>query len=791
MAASTRPRGSLVPDRPSAHAYARPPASASVSPLPAGSRALRGNRSFVALARMIGLGARTDEEKGGADAADADEDEDEGEEEGDGVGSEADDADEDALLWDAQTALDAGHAALAVDCFTKAARAPVCSAAACLALGHLLAREACAAPPSSSAPGTLSPFVRAVPRAPRPERKLSTSPPPAWTLPTHGRRVVRDVERLGTAAGWLVLGLAWVVDAELAREGRAAARRPRTHARARTPPRTPPNDGAADTTPPSLRSMSTAESLLPSTPAEESDEERTDQSAVRLYLLYDLLSSLVQLYRHGHVQAGDAVFLPPLAASDLPRALRQEGNAQKGRNAWTLGAVVAAAVVQLQILNDGNMALRVDHDGATREGTVIIAKYILGMTAPPHLSASYWRGVLEHRFCGLELPDQLVRHATQRLNTSLRATPTSAPTTAAATEYPFPLTTSAPPAPSVTSSRNETSRSRSGTSSTAPASSSGTPVRRAPAGTRARPPHRRQPSSSSTASVFSARAGPGSKSTASLASLTLPSDEPERPVHTRASAAAGGDAAATLRRLRAFDTAPDADAAQSSKRAWWPDLAAWTGTAPRRARAGLPAFPLPTETGSDELSLPPAAGHAETIAAVQANHKSDSVTHRPLRPVASSPHLTSPSPLTSLDPHTGATRVAALSPPPPPAMLRPKSSAALRRTVPVPEPPADPHAIAPIDPALAAAELASALTRHGACGVCGAQGVNLPSCPKCGLAFCSRACRVGETRAGNGKRHICGAWESRRLMQTPHMQPQPQPVADGTPVGSPRAAKVH
>ena len=60
--------------------------------------------------------------------------------------------------------------------------------------------------------------------------------------------------------------------------------------------------------------------------------------------------------------------------------------------------------------------------------------------------------------------------------------------------------------------------------------------------------------------------------------------------------------------------------------------------------------------------------------------------------------------------------------------------------------------IAPIDRALAEAELASALTKQVKCSVCGAEGVNFPECRKCGLHFCSRECRIGVQGAGDGKR---------------------------------------
>lgn len=82
-----------------------------------------------------------------------------------------------------------------------------------------------------------------------------------------------------------------------------------------------------------------------------------------------------------------------------------------------------------------------------------------------------------------------------------------------------------------------------------------------------------------------------------------------------------------------------------------------------------------------------------------------------------------------------------------PEMRRPSSlSAPQRRRLPF-EPT---EAVASIDPELAALELASALTKHVTCSVCGVDGVNFPNCRKCGLTFCSRPCRIDG--AGNGKR---------------------------------------
>jgi hypothetical protein len=40
--------------------------------------------------------------------------------------------------------------------------------------------------------------------------------------------------------------------------------------------------------------------------------------------------------------------------------------------------------------------------------------------------------------------------------------------------------------------------------------------------------------------------------------------------------------------------------------------------------------------------------------------------------------------------------------------------------------------------------------------------MNLPACPKCKVAFCSRECRVGVEGGGDGKKHVCGLAEERK-----------------------------
>lgn len=56
-----------------------------------------------------------------------------------------------------------------------------------------------------------------------------------------------------------------------------------------------------------------------------------------------------------------------------------------------------------------------------------------------------------------------------------------------------------------------------------------------------------------------------------------------------------------------------------------------------------------------------------------------------------------------------------------------------------------------LDPQLRQLEMDSKVTMASRCDVCGTEGVNLPACPRCGIRFCSRECRVGELAAGDGK----------------------------------------
>lgn len=138
------------------------------------------------------------------------------------------------------------------------------SSAACLALGHLLTRGSSLSPPSPTSPTVpsasykgkgrsysfaspptspnlstrpiepLAPGAATTSTLPRiasrilnffssPEPEVVQSPPErvytdlvatGWAIPTDGKRAVRDVEGMGVAGGWYVLGLGWIVDGQ-------------------------------------------------------------------------------------------------------------------------------------------------------------------------------------------------------------------------------------------------------------------------------------------------------------------------------------------------------------------------------------------------------------------------------------------------------------------------------------------------------------------------------------------------------------------------------------------------
>lgn len=130
--------------------------------------------------------------------------------------------------------------------YTIAALPPHRSAGACLALGNLLTRgsglirrESASDANDPLSPSAPSPsqeksattrfrdFVfRSPPISPPVDPPAQAITPVAvgWGIPSDGKKAVRDVEGMGVAGGWLVLGLGWLVEQELAK-GRLSSRK--------------------------------------------------------------------------------------------------------------------------------------------------------------------------------------------------------------------------------------------------------------------------------------------------------------------------------------------------------------------------------------------------------------------------------------------------------------------------------------------------------------------------------------------------------------------------------------
>lgn len=402
---------------------------------------LRQNKSFTQLARFIGFPADDQPSPGETDIVSGDEEVHDATLSNQGDDDQDGDADEESLLWDAQvsdnllskslikkTALIAHQPALAAKYYATAALPPHSSPAACLALGNLLARGSDLAQTESHLPGsptsakqdlandvdssrkpqqhswfaTIFGQQRAIPPAkPRPAEE-SRAPPVkgltsnGWQLPTDGKRVVRNVEAMGKAGGWLVLGIGLVIEAESQRAPKFAARqrkdseeegvivfdsRVKGHSRSRADVQS----ATAQSSPLSATSSATVESLAIHTP-DEGHDSRTPSKRIKLLvrtqmlygmltIQYDLLTPLVQLYRHGHIQRHDPVALPPIPHSQLPRALNPKGDKEKGRNTWYLGSAVAGMLLDLPLLTSVNNLGR--EASARRHGVLIMANYIV------------------------------------------------------------------------------------------------------------------------------------------------------------------------------------------------------------------------------------------------------------------------------------------------------------------------------------------------------------------------------------------------------------------------------
>ncbi|WVQ71350.1 hypothetical protein IAR50_000878 [Cryptococcus sp. DSM 104548] len=657
--------------------------------------------------------------------------------------------DEEALMWDAQTALIAHQPDLAMKLYAKAALPPHASPSACLALGNLLIRGSAFMEATSSLSQGRSPVPPSTSTAAKPYAtslwsRFFAAPPPSlsnalspplspttarkkhdliaagWQIPKEGKRAVRDVEGMGVAAAWFVLGLGWAVEQARAKQSIVTEKSRETVDKSPTkslteqgaivfgskkgkgkavPTQVPVMDELPST--PGLAASSGANTSATDesigTPHETPRglfDEIEDADAELLSIMYELLRPLLRLYRHGHIQAHDPVALPPISLQHLPPALKPKTEMEKGRNVWALGRVVCAAIEGLELVSERRHVGQGSEQ--TKKAVRVLNNYILAMTCPPFQAELYFRNIASTTPIGFEVADDLIVQAGKRLKT-ITSTPRDESDLSG---FPFPTLTPQRATPSRLSGKTPVSHSKS-----------------------------RKTSITSLSSVLTPpRILHSTKSTASLAALADPDADLQSPAPFFPETKATG-AMETLKRVQVKNGVCDG--------VQWPGKE--SKIVRRKGRR--------TSAGEVEAELMPTL----------------SVPNPTIRTVASSPQL--PSLLTAPPLHTP------------------------RRQLPF-EPSAN-DAIMPIDPALAEAELRSALTKHVECGVCAMKGVNLPECRKCGMTFCGRECRVGEDKAGNGKRHICGAWESRKLLSVPTTVPAGRSSSIGGLASSPRIAKVH
>ncbi|WVQ96931.1 hypothetical protein IAU59_004039 [Kwoniella sp. CBS 9459] len=557
-----------------------------------------------------------------------------------------------------------------------------------------------------------------------------------------------------------------------------------------------------------------------------SREKQTSQSDEEaLQQILDLLSPLLHLYRHGHIQAQDPVSLPPISLQQLPTTLKPKNETDKRRNVWRLGGALSAQLITLDLLKSSEadqgekgFAGNVDK---LRAAVNILTNYILAMTSRDSEAEVYFRNVMATSPTGIVFADDLIRQAAKRLDI-LSSTPCDESDLQA---FPFPQTkvSSDPKQPKSFTGKGGPDYFLSPpklSSKTSPSRRRGSSPILAQKQDRN---HHRQPSSTASISSTMSTAFPrilsspvkASPSVASLSisptsdsmtdafSIHLGGRQVNGHMSSNGSSQLNDDdnnntAISTLRRIHAksltdlsaaldIEGLEDHGAEQEGNLAQYPSLTGWRmspppassfGTSHVSQRTIMPASLSngdgPYVASAQESSA--ARPWSSTAAGLSSSNNFKAIPTGlsvspadTLRPVASSPQISSLR-LSQINAQGSAS----------PSFSTPSdlyadnathrkydrartNPSTPRRRLPF-EPTGD---IAPIDPSLAAAELSSALTKHVTCGVCGGSGVNFPECRKCGLTFCSRDCRVAEDKAGNGKKHICGAWESRRLLSIP------------------------
>ncbi|WWC88223.1 uncharacterized protein L201_003128 [Kwoniella dendrophila CBS 6074] len=490
------------------------------------------------------------------------------------------------------------------------------------------------------------------------------------------------------------------------------------------------------------------------------DIEDTAKDLEVLQSMYDLLQPLLKLYRHGHIQLHDPVALPPISLQSLPATLRPRNETEKGRNVWKLGNVVASKIAGLEILKQEDTALESDlrEIERLRGGVNILINYILAMTSQDLEAEVYFRNVISNQPTGFELADDLIRQAAKRLDI-ITSTPRDEDSM---NGYPFPPTSTdismthlSPPKASSASSPIKT-KSRRKTSSAQ---------------------HARHPSNSSIASLTVSRIlSTPLKSSASLASLCSISDATFEPTTIQLNAT--DCAMSTLKKVQARSMADLQEAFQQEEEEElseellhqngdvdgeprYPSMNGWKLSPP--AENSIPSSTFGVSQQSQRTIVP--SSNSKRIGSPYTTRQlglsiSPSIT---LRPINSSPQFSNLHSTLSISQFEKDKSSHSESSTPPIGMEN------IRKSRLLPFEPSSLEKINPIDPELAKAELSSTLTKRVICGVCEMKGVNFPECRKCGLTFCSRDCRVGKDKAGNGKKHICGIWESRQLLSNPDL----------------------
>lgn len=359
----------------------------------------------------------------------------------------------------------------------------------------------------------------------------------------------------------------------------------------------------------------------------------------------------------------------------------------------------------------------------------------LAMTCPIPEAEDQYRKIISIGQSGLEYPDEIVRHAAKHLDilSPPVETPALVPYTSRRAEYPFP--SMIPPNTHLQTPRRATTGPSQIKTNKAPRHKQTVPI----------------------SSICSMR------STSSLLRVTpikCPSSASLTDISGEGSASLTKRASGALDSLRRVHAQSVADLRASGRieeesGARWPVLSSWNyGKA--KERFSSPRSPgTPAETASlvstfnDDESTKPLNGEFTSITISHPTPSLEtpkSTLQVPtIRTVASTPTFGS----------FGKSDKRNLKLPSP-GHLTPRPFDNLHSDI-----------NTTIDPALAAAELASTLTKRVKCGVCRIEGINFPECRKCGLTFCSRECRVGDHKAGNGKKHICGAWEGRKGLSVP------------------------